>query len=240
MGDLTRFNEQYIARTARNNFNPRQRIYLRDNNTNGQVEDFFGIKKNCSFKGRRNMRLDSFIVENWKDNKGLQIQFVDGLIHSDESSSLNPKEDPKKSLRKESILPVGESCSSNDIQSNVLEPVKEWNKPSPQIKRKHEKGKYLSPSQTKLNFKPVAVKTTANARATKRLDCSSKEFKTFERKVSSDICKKNKSFKTAKKEVKKMWKGLTNEERQNYSSTSPNKAGHKNRKNEKCVKWKNV
>ncbi len=82
----------------------------------------------------------------------------------------------------------------------------------------------------------MAVKTTANARATKRLDCSSKEFKTFERKVSSDICKKNKSFKTAKKEVTKMWKGLTNEERQNYSSTSPKKAGHKNCKNEKCVK----
>ena len=50
-------------------------------------------------------------------------------------------------------------------------------------------------------FKPVAVKTTENARTTKKNDCSSKEFKTFERKVSSDICKKNKSFKTAKKEV---------------------------------------
>ncbi|CAB3977243.1 Hypothetical predicted protein [Paramuricea clavata] len=101
-------------------------------------------------------------------------------------------------------------------------------KPFLQMKRKHKKGKYLSPSQTKLNFKLVAVKTTANARATKKLDCSSKEFKTFERKVSSDICKKNKSFKTTKKEVKKMWKGLTNKERQNYSSTSPNKADHRN------------
>ncbi|CAB3979111.1 kDa in NOF-FB transposable element [Paramuricea clavata] len=238
LGDLTRFNEQYIARTALNNFNPRQRNYLRGNNTNGQVEDFIGIKKNCSFKGRRNMRLDTFIVENWKDNKGLQRQFVDGLIHSDESCSLNNSsigkvslicEDPKMSLRKESILPVEESCSSNE-ESDVLEPVEEWNKPSTQIKRKHKKGKYLSPSQTKLNFKPVAVKATANARVTKRLDCSSKEFKTFERKVSSDICKKNKSFKTAKKEVKKMWKGLTNKERQNYSSTSSNKAGHRNRK----------
>ena len=243
LGDLTRFNKQYIARTALNNFNPRQRNYLRDNNTNGQVEDFFGIKKNCSFKGRRNMRLDTFIVENWKDNKGLQRQFVDGLIHSDESCSLNSSsiekvsliyEDPKKSLSKECILPVGESCSSND-ESNVLEPVEEWNKPSPQIKRKHKKGKYLSPSQTKLNFKPVVVETTANTRATKKLDCSSKEFKTFERKVSYDICKKNKSFKTAKKEVKKMWKGLTNKERQNYSSTSSNKAGHRNRKSEKLA-----
>ena len=71
LGDLKRFNEQYIARTALNNFNRRQRNYLRDNNTNGQVEDFFGIKKNCSFKGRRNMQLDTFIVENWKDNKGV-------------------------------------------------------------------------------------------------------------------------------------------------------------------------
>ena len=53
--------------------------------------------------------------------------------------------------------------------------------------------------------------------------------------MSSDICKKNKSFKTAKKEVKKMWKGLTNEERQNYSSTSTNKAGHRNRKNDKLA-----
>jgi hypothetical protein len=71
LGDLTRFNEQYIARTALNNFNRRQRNYLRDKNTNGQVEDFFGRKKNCSFKGRRNMQLDTFIVENWKDNKGV-------------------------------------------------------------------------------------------------------------------------------------------------------------------------
>ena len=90
------------------------------------------------------MRLDTFTVENWKDNKGLQRQFVDGLIHSDKLSSLNSSsigkvslicEDPKKSLRKESILLVGQSCSSND-ESNVLEPVEEWNKPSPQNKEK--------------------------------------------------------------------------------------------------------
>jgi hypothetical protein len=41
LGDLTRFNEKYMARTAINNFIIKQRNYLQDNNTNGKVEDFF-------------------------------------------------------------------------------------------------------------------------------------------------------------------------------------------------------
>ena len=223
-GDLTRFNEKYLARTAMNNFNIKQRNYLQDNNTNGQVEDFFHIKKNCSFKGRRNMRVDTFIAENWKDNKGLQRQFVDGLLKSDELGFSNSRSIEKlslicgieKSSNSNGNLPLEED-SSFDGEITLPQPVEEWNKSSPQFKRKNKKGKYLSPSQTKLSFRPVAVKTAAESHATQKLDCSSKEFKIFEQKISSEVAQRKHGFKNVKNEVKKIWKGLTNVQKKQYS-----------------------
>ena len=235
LGDLTRFNEKYAARTALTVFNPKHRNYLRDNNTNGQVEDFFRLKKTCSFKGRRNMRVDTFVAENWKDNKGLQRQFVDGLLLSEGSGCSNSRSIDRVSLicgidkpkRKSATSPVRDSSSSDDDIS-LSEPVEQWNKSSPQGKKKKKKlGKYLSPSETKLKFRPVAVKRTGSKGAEPKLDCGSKEFKEFERQISSDVAKRKHGFKNVKDEVKRLWRGMANEQKQKYYPSNARESASK-------------
>jgi hypothetical protein len=69
---------------------------------------------------------------------------------------------------------------------NLLYRQSLWNKSSPQIRNKKKTGKYLSSTQTKLKFKPVTMKGMANSNAKEKLNCSSNEFKEFER-ISSGI-----------------------------------------------------
>ena len=115
---------------------------------------------NCSFKGRHHLRLDTFIGENWKDNKALQREFVDGILRGD---GLCKKRGFGKieQLCRNTLSNSKDTCSSDNSDADYIdeppEPEEEWNKPSP-ARPKKKKGKYLSPSQTKLNDNPIQKK----------------------------------------------------------------------------------
>ena len=79
LGDLRRYNRTFSTPSNLQPI-PDVRDSQVDNKTNAEVENFFKIKKNVSFKGNRQLRLDSFIGENWIDNKALQREFVDSLL----------------------------------------------------------------------------------------------------------------------------------------------------------------
>jgi hypothetical protein len=76
-------------------------------------------------------------------------------------------------------LSFNDNGSPDDEDGYVSEPVEQWSKSSPQISNKTKTGKYLSLTQTKLKFKPMTMKGTANPNAKEKLNCSSNEFKEF-------------------------------------------------------------
>ena len=79
LGDLQRHNPINKTKCSTNS-SENVRNYLTDNNTNNQIEDFFKIKKSVSFKGRQNMRLDTFIGEDWNATKAIQREFVNAIV----------------------------------------------------------------------------------------------------------------------------------------------------------------
>lgn len=79
LGDLRRHNIGYSSKFF-NSIRTLIRSSQVDNNTNGEVENFFKIKKHCSFKGKRHLRVETFIGENWADNKTFQRCFADSIL----------------------------------------------------------------------------------------------------------------------------------------------------------------
>ena len=186
------------------------------------------------------MRLDDFLSENWKDNKGLQRQFVDGLL-TGEGHDRNRGDSCLHKISKicdantTSSVPAinadipRDQNSEDDIQTSksddeaVAEPVEEWKKPSPQI-RKRKQGKYLSPTSKKFKFDPIIPnkinilpRDTAKAKTLQDLNCSSKEFKFFEKQTRLEVARRVYGFDNIKKKIQQMWNKLDIQEKQKYS-----------------------
>ena len=70
LSDLRRYSESYVSKFYNHLSSPSTRTSQVDNNTNAEVELFFKeiVKKSCSFKGKWQLSLDTFIGENWVDN----------------------------------------------------------------------------------------------------------------------------------------------------------------------------
>ena len=83
LGNLNRHSTSYNIKE--NPFKIGVRYLNTNENTNAQVEVLFKIKKLVSFKGRTGLRVDKFIEENWKDNLGIQRDFVNQLICSSDA-----------------------------------------------------------------------------------------------------------------------------------------------------------
>ena len=143
------------------------RTYLTENQTNGEIEDFFKLKKRCSFKGQRHLRLDNFIGENWKDNLALQRQFVDAMIKQNiniRQSTLTKLQNLCSSTTERSPdSPHISSVSDKSKEQNVDDmefmddkvsiAEEQWQKPSPRRSAK-KKGRYINSTSKKLNFNP--------------------------------------------------------------------------------------
>ena len=205
LGDLTRYNDEIAAIS---NLSPISSVrnYLKDNRTNGEVEDFFRIKKKCSFKGRRHLRLDTFIGENWKDNLALQREFVDGILRNDAHGR---KSGTLKRIQR--LIHAATDVSSNfELESDssideMLDKVateyeEKWCKPSPSRGTKKQ-GKYLNPSEKFLNFNP-SLPNESELRDKVHRETS---FNEYEQHVWADVSKKVKGHQDIRKAIKKMW-----------------------------------
>ncbi len=245
LGDLRRHNPIYNTKCSTTS-STNARSYLIDNNTNGQIEDFFKIKKNTSFKGRQNLRLDTFIGENWNDNKAMQREFVNAIVSG---RKIRKKQDFCK-IEKLCSTPAGTACNDNisaGLESDSgdednyeegchsINPEEQWSKPSP-LRQTKSKGKYLTPTNKKLNFDPVLPSTQVIREEQKEKESKPITFSLYEKQLWPEVSGKIKGFQNIKKEIRKMWAKRNNHKKKLDSVPRNNKADisdqHLNERNE--------
>ena len=111
------------------------------------------------------MRLDTFIGENWNDTKAIQREFVNAIVAerkigtNQEFSKIDQLcSTTAETGCNEKGLPglQSDSLEKNDEshECQCIDPEEQWNKPRPQKQTKN-KGKYLTPSDKRLNLIPV-------------------------------------------------------------------------------------
>ena len=117
---------------------------------NGQIEDFFKIKKNTSFKGRQNLRLDAFIGENWNDNKAMQREFVNAIVSG---RKIRKKQDFCK-IEKLCSTTAGTVCNDNISAGLESDSGDEDNdeEGSHSINPEEKQGKIAQTNQQKIKF----------------------------------------------------------------------------------------
>ena len=216
LGDLQRYKNTCNAESS-HQYNPFIRNSQVDNKTNAQVENFFKIKKSSSFKGNQQLRLDTFIGENWVDNKALQREFVDGLLKGIGKMNKNPqKVEQFCSLDISAAEDISDN-SDKDSQINSYRPEEKWHKQTPKTGLK--KGKYLSPSAKKLNFNPELSKEPQKKSKEHNYD-SSGTFTRYERNMWKTVAAQNdmKDFSSIRKEIKRMWNTLGVVEGETYNN----------------------
>ena len=193
LGNLSRHNVDYSPTLSSGTHS---RNYLTDNQTNGEIEVFFKMKKNCSFKGQSHLRIDTFIGENWKDNLALQRQFIDGIIKQDTKirqptlrklktlCSVNKFSDSTDfDFSSASNTSDDQAIEEMELEDEVLPTTEEqWQKPNPR-RSSRKKGKYLNATNKKLKFSPVVPKK--NEQNVKHVNTSS--FEEYERLVWNDV-----------------------------------------------------
>jgi hypothetical protein len=204
LGDLSRHNADYSS--SANLAASAVRNYSTDNQTNGEIEDFFKIKKKCSFKGQRHLRLDTFIGENY--NLALQRQFVDAMIKQNNNIRQSTKMKLQTLCSTIAKEPTDSPDASSDLSKNYHEnemelldnnvsiPEEQWQKPSPG-RPAHKKGRYLNSTSKKLNFNPSM--TQKNER--KVGDLGLTNFEEYERLVWPDVSSRIHGYDQIKKEI---------------------------------------
>ena len=153
LGDMRRYNKVYDTNPS-HPYKPAIRNSQVDNNTNAEVENFFKINTSSSFKGKRHLRLDTFIGENWADNKAIQQEFVDGLLQG--VGKRNKNFEKIEQLCSSITSNVEDISDNSDVDELSIShcPEEQWHKPIPNESGSRKKGKYLSPSSKKLHFHP--------------------------------------------------------------------------------------
>jgi sentrin-specific protease 1 len=206
LGDVRRYNEAYGTK-PNHPYNPAIRNSQVDNNTNAEVENFFKIKKNSSFKGKRHLRLDTFIGENWADNKAIQREFVDGLIQGVGKRNKNlEKIEQLCSSIASNVEDISDNSDVDELSTSHC-PEEQWHKPIPNESGSRKKGKYLSPSSKKLHFHHKFSQHPNKSKLPNKN--SSTAFDRYEQSVWRDVAVQNKmNFDSIKKKIKSMWNTL--------------------------------
>ena len=180
-----------------------------------------------------------FLLDNWKDTKGLQRQFVHAILKGNWKSTENTvdptsmskvstlcgvKSPPSTTQPNDCTTDTSTEGSDDDATTqrrNVEEAVEGWDKPSPRNNSKKGKQEiYLSPTSTKYRFdsKKKTKKHLQPGRSPGYdITCCGKAFKCFEKQMAPNVAKKVKGFNEVKKEIKSMWSALDEKEKESYA-----------------------
>ncbi len=85
-----------------------------------------------------------------------------------------------------------------------INPEEQWSKPSP-LRQTKSKGKYLTPTNKKLNFDPVLPSTQVIREEQKERESKPITFSLYEKQLWPEVSGNIKGFQNIKKEILKMW-----------------------------------
>ena len=90
------------------------------------------------------------------------------------------------------------------MNAKCIDPEEQWNKLRPQKQTKN-KGKYLTPSDKRLNFDPRLSSTQTVHEEQKKKESKNISYSMYEKQVWPEVSARITGFQNIKKQIQKMW-----------------------------------